>query len=259
MKYQTILTEQRKRVGIISLNRPEKLNALSAQLVTEILDVLKEWEDNPEVGAIIIRGSGANFCSGHDFSELQGKTVLELRHVFRRSLHLVETIAALQKPVIAAVRGYATAMGCALAAGCDLVVASEDALFQLPGTSFGAACISPAAVVCRSINRKKCLELLLTADAISAHQAEKSGLVNRVVRPDELDSTAEELAEKIASKAPLAIQLGKQAFYNMLDMEQSKAYSYAAEMISINFDTEDAREGIASFIEKRKRQPWKGR
>jgi enoyl-CoA hydratase/carnithine racemase len=259
VKYQTIITEIENRVGIISLNRPEKRNALSTQLMTEMLHALKELEDKPEVGAIIIRSSGDNFCSGHDFSELQGKSVLELRQVFGRSLHLVETIAALRKPVIAAVRGYATAMGCALAAGCDLVIASEDALFQLPGTSFGAACISPAAVVCRSMDRKKCLELLLTADPISAHQAEKSGLINRVVRAEELDSAAEELAEKIASKAPLAVQLGKQAFYNMIDMEESKAYSYAAEMISINFDTEDAREGIASFIEKRKRQPWRGR
>jgi len=259
VKYQTIITEIKNRVGIISLNRPEKRNALSTQLMTEMLHALKELDDKPEVGAIIIRSSGDNFCSGHDFSELQGKSVLELRQVFGRSLHLVETIVALRTPVIAAVRGYATAMGCALAAGCDLVVASEDALFQLPGTSFGAACISPAAVVCRSMERKKCLELLLTADPINAHEAEKCGLINRVVRSEGLDSAAEELAEKIADKAPLAVQLGKQAFNNMIDMEPSKAYSYAAEMISINFDTEDAREGIASFIEKRKRQPWKGR
>ena len=259
MKYQTVTVETRKRVGIITLNRPEMRNALNPQLVAEMLDALQELEDDPKIGAIIIRGAGSSFCSGHDFSELQGKTVLELRRIFRKSLHLIETIAAMSKPVIAAVHGYATAMGCALAAGCDLVVASEDALFQLPGTSHGAACISPVAVVSRSVGRKKCLELLLTADPISADQAEKAGLVNKVVSPEELHNAVMELAEKLASKAPLALQLGKQAFYTMSDMEQSQAYSYAAEMISINFDTEDGREGIASFIEKRKPHPWKGR
>lgn len=259
MKYQTVIVETRKRVGIITLNRPEMRNALNTQLVAEMLDALHELDDDPKIGALIIRGAGSSFCSGHDFSELQGKTVLELRRVFRKSLYLIETIAAMSKPVIAAVHGYATAMGCALAAGCDLVVASENALFQLPGTNLGAACISPAAVVCRSIGRKKCLELLLTADPFDAHEAERAGLVNRVVPPEELDDATEELAEKLASKAPLALQLGKQAFYIMLDMEQSQAYSYAAEMISINFDTEDGREGIASFIEKRKPRPWKGR
>jgi len=259
VEYQTIIIDKRKRIGIITLNRPEMRNALNAQLTAEILDGLQELEDDPEIGAIIIRGAGSSFCSGHDFSELQGKTLLELRRVFRKSLHIIETIAAMSKPVIAAVHGYATAMGCALAAGCDLTIASEDALFQLPGANLGAACISPAAVVSSSVGRKKCLELLLTADPFNAHEAEKAGLVNRVVPPEELDDKVVELAEKIVSKAPLALHLGKQAFYTMSDMEQSKAYSYAAEMISINFDTEDGREGIASFMEKRKPQPWKGR
>ena len=259
MKYQAILIEKKGRVGIITLNRPEKRNALNAQIVAEMLDALHELDDDPKIGAIIIRGSGGNFCSGHDFTDLKGKNVLELRRIFRRSLHLVETIADISKPVIAAVSGYATAMGCALAAGCDLVIGAEDALFQLPGTSLGAACISPAAVVCRSIGRKKCLELLLTADPISADQAEKAGLINRVVPPEEVDGAAEELAKKIASKAPLAVQLGKEAICTMSGMEPSKAYHYAAEMISINFDTEDGREGIASFMEKRKPRPWKGR
>ena len=259
MKYKTILIEKKKRVGIITLNRPESRNAMSAQLVEEILEALHELGDDSGIGAIIIRGAGTSFCAGHDFSELAGKNVMELRRTFRKSLHLMEDIAALSKPVIAAVHGYATAMGCALAVGCDMVIATEDALFQLPGTSLGAACISPAAVVCRSIGRKKCVELLLTADTMSADQAEKAGLINRVVPTQELDAAARELAEKLASKAPLAIQMGKEAIYNILDMDQSKAYDYAAKMISTNFDTEDGREGAASFLEKRKPRPWKGR
>ena len=259
MNYRTIMVERKKRVGTIILNRPEKRNALNTQLEEEIMEALRELEDDTGIGAIIIKGAGSSFCAGHDFAELRGKSVVELRQVFRKSLHLVETINALSKPVIAAVRGYATAMGCALAAGCDLVVASEDARFQLPGAGFGIACISPAAVVCRSVGRKKCLELLLSAEPIGARQAERDGLVNRVVPAEELDSAAEELAERIAGNAPLALQLGKQAFYAMSDMEQGQAYSYAAEMMSINANTEDGQEGVASFLEKRKLRPWKGR
>jgi enoyl-CoA hydratase/carnithine racemase len=258
VKYQSIILEREGRVGMITLNRPEKRNALSARLVTEMLQVLHELDEDPGIGAIILRGSGDSFCSGHDFLELQGKNVLELRRVFKRSLHLVETIAALSKPVIAAVHGYATAMGCALAAGCDLVIAAEDALFQLPGAGNGAACISPAAVVGRSIGRKKCLELILTGDPISAEQAERAGLINRVVPRGELDKAVNGLATKLASNAPLALQLGKEAVYAMSDMEQGQAYRYAAEMISINIDTEDGREGINAFMAKRKPRPWKG-
>jgi enoyl-CoA hydratase/carnithine racemase len=259
VKYHDIIVESEGRVALITLNRPEKRNALSTRLVTEMLGVLNELDNDPNIGAIILRGSGDSFCSGHDFSELQGKNVLELRRVFKRSLHLIEAIAALSKPVIAAVHGYATAMGCALAAGCDLVVAVEDALFQLPGASNGAACISPAAVVGRSIGRKKCLELILTGDPISAEQAERAGLVNRVVPQGELENAARELAQRLAGNAPLALQLGKEAVYAMSDMAQGQAYRYAAEMISINIDTEDGREGIEAFMEKRKPRPWKRR
>jgi len=259
MKYQAILIERRKRVGIITLNRPEVHNALNTQLIKEMLDALQELEDASNIGVIIIRGAGKTFCSGHDFSSLQGKNLLGLRRIFRSSLRVIETIAAMSKPVIAAVHGYTMAMGCALAAGCDLVIASENALFQLPGVSLGTACISPVAVVSRSMGRKKCLELLLTGDPIDVNEAERAGLVNRVVPLEKLDDTVMELAEKLAGKAPLALQFGKQAFYTMSDMEQSQAYSYAAEMISINFDTEDGKEGIASFIEKRKPKPWQGR
>lgn len=259
MKYQAIIIERRNRVGIITLNRPEVRNALNTQLIAEILGVLQELEDDPKIRVIVMRGAGETFCSGHDFSVLQEKNLLELRRIFRSSLRIAETIAAMSKPVIAAVHGYATAMGCALAASCDLVIASDNALFQLPGVSLGAACISPVAVVSRSIGMKKCLELLLTGDPIDANEAGRAGLVNRVVPLEELDDVVMELAEKLANKAPLALQFGKQAFYTMSGMEQGQAYNYAAEMISINVDTEDGKEGIASFMEKRKPQPWKGR
>jgi len=259
MSYETVIVERKQRTGIIILNRPERRNALNDQLVGELLSALRELEDDPDIRVIIIKGAGKIFCSGHDFSELVGKNLVELRRKFRRSLFLMETIQAMRKPVIAAVHGYASAMGCALVAGCDLVVAADNTQFQLPGINLGAACISPAAVISRTMSQKKCLELLLTGDNISAIEAEKAGLVNRVVPAEKLDDVVTELVDKLASKAPLALEFGKQAFYTMLGMTERQAYNYAAGMIAINFDTEDGREGIASFMEKREPRPWQGR
>ena len=258
MEYQTLLVEKRNRIGVITLNRPEVRNALNAVLTEELLDALRQFDEDPEVAAIVITGTGPVFCSGHDFSELRDKKLADLRRVFGKSVRLLQAIAANRKVVIAAVNGHATAMGCALAAGCDLVVASEEAKFQTPGVNIGFACVTPMAAIYRSVGRKKTLELIITGEAIDAREAERIGLVNKVVPHQNLEKAVFELAEKIATKAPLALQFGKQAFYTMADMEHNQAYQYAVEMISINADTEDGREGIASFIEKRPHRPWKG-
>jgi enoyl-CoA hydratase/carnithine racemase len=257
-EYQVVMVEKDRGVGIITMNRPQVRNALNAQLTRELLDALREMEDDSEVGAIILRGNGVSFCSGHDLSEFFGKTLMEYRAIFGKSVRILEAIAGMSKPVIAAVHGHATAMGCALAAGCDLVIASEDALFQTPGVNIGFACITPMAGIYRSIGRKKCMEMILTGDPIDAHDAERNGLVNRVVSREKLEETAMEMAEKIAVKAPLAVGMGKHAFYRMTDMEHSKAYAYAIEMISINASTEDGQEGMDAF--RKKRTPkWHGR
>jgi enoyl-CoA hydratase/carnithine racemase len=224
----------------------------------ELIDALRGFDKDPGVAAIIITSAGAIFCSGHDFSELHGRSLADFRRTFGKSVQVLQTIAAISKVVIAAVDGYATAMGCALAAGCDLVVASERAKFQTPGVNIGFACVTPMASIYRSVGRKKCLELIITGEAIDAGEAERIGLVNKVVPGKDLERAAFELAEKIASKAPLALQFGKQAFYTMADMEHNQAYKYAVEMISINADTEDGREGMAAFMEKRAARPWKG-
>lgn len=258
LRYHMIMVEKTHGIGILTLNRPQVRNALNSQLTGELLDVLQEMEQDSEVGVVILRGAGTVFCSGHDLSEVSGKTLMEYRAIFAKSVRVLETIADMGKPVIAAVHGHAIAMGCALAAGCDLAIASEDALFQTPGVNIGFACITPMAGIYRSLGRKKCLELILTGDAISACEAERIGLVNRVVPREKLEETAMEMAEKIASKAPLAVQLGKQSFYRMADMEHSKAYSYAIEIIAINASTEDGQEGIAAFRERRTPK-WQGK
>ena len=259
MEYKMLIVEKRERVGVITLNRPKVRNALSAALMGEMLDALRKFDEDPGVGAIVIRGAGDTFCSGHDFSEIRGKTLADFRRTFGKSVQILQTIAAISKVVIAAVNGYATAMGCALAAGCDLVVASEEAKFQTPGVNIGFACVTPMAAIYRSVGRKKCLEMILTGDVISATEAERIGLVNKVVPQKDLENAAFELAEKITGKVPLAVQFGKQAFYTMADMEHNQAYKYAVEMISANADTEDGREGVDAFMGKRPPHPWKGR
>ncbi|MFC1941199.1 enoyl-CoA hydratase-related protein [Chloroflexota bacterium] len=259
MEYQTLIVEKKNRVGVITLNRPEVRNALNAQLSEEMIEALQGFDKDPDVVVIIITGAGAAFCSGHDFSELQGKTLTDFRRTFGKSVQVLQTMAGISKTVIAAINGYATAMGCALAAGCDLVVASEEAKFQTPGVNIGFACVTPMAAIFRSVGRKKCLELIITGEAIDANEAERIGLVNKVVPQKDLEKAVFELAEKIASKAPLALQFGKQAFYAMADMEYDQAYKYAVEMISLNADTEDGRGGMAAFLEKRPMPEWKGR
>ncbi len=259
MEYQTLLVERKNKAGVITLNRPKVRNALNALLTDEMLVALRELDEDPEVAVIVITGAGTVFCSGHDFSDLQGKSLMDFRRAFGRSVKVLQAIAATKKVVIAAVNGHATAMGCALVAGCDLAIASEEAKFQTPGVNIGFACVTPMAAIYRSVGRKKCLELIITGEAIDAREAEKIGLVNRVVPREDLERAVFDLAEKIASKAPLAVQFGKQAFYAMADMEQNQAYQYAVEMISINADTEDGREGIAAFVEKRPHRPWTGR
>ena len=259
MEYQALIVEKRNRIGVITLNRPKVRNAVNAILVEELLDALRKFDEDPDVVVIILTGAGTTFCAGHDFSELHGRTLVELRRIFAKSAELLQTITDNSKTVIAAVNGYATAMGCALVGGCDLVIASEEAKFQTPGVNIGFACITPMAAIFRSVGRKKCLELIITGEAIDAHEAERIGLVNKVVPQKDLENAAFEMAEKIASKAPLAVQFGKQAFYAMADMEHNQAYKYAVEMISINADTEDGREGIAAFVEKRPPCPWQGR
>lgn len=258
MDYACIVVQKRGNVGIISLNRPEVRNALNHQLMEDMLTALNDLDQDSRVGAVVLMGSGVAFCAGHDFTELAGKSLDELRYTFGKSVRILQLITRIGKPVIGAVHGMATAMGCALAAGCDLVVASEDAVFQTPGVDVGFACITPMSALFRSIGRKKCLEMIITGAPIDAHEAERIGLVNRVVPLGRLEDEAFQLASTIASKAPLAVRYGKEAFYTMADMEHSQAYKYAVGMISINAATRDGQEGITSFIEKRPHRPWTG-
>ncbi|MEM2106366.1 MAG: enoyl-CoA hydratase-related protein [Candidatus Bathyarchaeia archaeon] len=250
--------DRRGSVALLTLNRPQVLNALNQPLVDAIIERLREIEGKDEFGAVVIDGSGRAFCSGHDLKELLKATPLERRAIFTKSIQVYEEIAKMGKPVIAAVHGIATAAGCGLAAACDLVIASEDAIFQTPGVNIGIFCLTPMIPLQRSIGRKKAMEMLLTGDPVDAREAERLGLVNRVVPTGKHVEEAVELGQKISSKCRIAYEIGKPAFYMMDDTDYVKALHYAKDLITLVTLTEDAEEGLTAILEKRN-PTWKHR
>ncbi|MGP3668080.1 MAG: enoyl-CoA hydratase/isomerase family protein [Candidatus Bathyarchaeota archaeon] len=258
MEYKTIIVERKDNIGLITLNRPEKLNTFTMQLAQELNTALLELDRDPQIRVIIIKGAGRAFSAGIDVNELKGKNPIEIRNwVKAMDAHNI-TIANMSKPVIAAVHGVAVANGFGLAAACDLTVASDDARFGTTAINVGLYCFGPSAPLWRILGKKKSLELLLTGDIIDAKEAERIGLVNKVVPREKLEEAAMELAQKLASKSPIALQMGKTSFYKMWDMKYEEALTYLGEVFTILCTTEDAKEGITAFLEKR--QPvWKGR
>jgi enoyl-CoA hydratase/carnithine racemase len=256
MAYETIIVEKNNHVGILSLNRPDKLNTLSARLFDEIVLGLEDLESDDEVNVVVLRANGRAFCAGRDISE-PTESPLE-RHEHRRFARLAAGIAKMGKPVIAAVQGPATAGGFGLALACDLVIASDDARFGMTAINVGLFGFGPALVLSRALGQKKALEILLTGDLIGAPEAERLGLVNRVVPRERLDEAAVGLAAKLARKSPVALRMGKRGFYAMADMEYLKALDYGEALISILHSTEDVEEGIKAFREKRE-PVWKRR
>jgi enoyl-CoA hydratase/carnithine racemase len=256
MAYETILVDRKNHVGVLTLNRADKLNALSVKLFDEIVLGLEDLERDEEVHAVVVRANGRAFCAGRDVSD-PTESPLE-RHQHRRFARLAAAIAGMGKPVIAAVQGPATAGGFGLALACDLVIAAADARFGMTAINVGLFGFGPALVLSRSLGQKKALEILLTGDLIGAPEAERLGLVNRVVSRERLDEAAMELAEKLAKKSPVAVQMGKRGFYTLADMEYLKALDYSEALISILHSTEDVEEGIKAFLEKRD-PVWKKR
>lgn len=261
MSYETVLVERRGAVGIIKLNRPEQRNALGIALTTDIIKALHEFDDDPEVYVIVIMSTHPKvFSAGRDLAEASAALaadVIKQREISGGPLQLWLTLRSLKKVVIASVHGYALAGGTGLAVCCDLVVAADDAVFGLPEINVGLFpfTIGPT-MVRNTASLKKYFELCVTGDRFSAQEAESMGLVNKVVPRDKLEEATMELAQKIASKSPTTLQLGKHFFYNMLDMEYVQAAKYALELVSIAAVSEDGKEGQQAFIEKREPQ-WK--
>jgi enoyl-CoA hydratase/carnithine racemase len=249
--HRYILVESAGSVAVVTLNRPEKRNALSLDVMRELIAAFEAIAADRGVRVAILRGIGPVFSAGHDLREMLERSVEEYRTTFDVCVKLMQTIQAIPQPVIAEVAGIATAAGCQLVATCDLAVASSAAKFATPGVKIGLFCTTPMVALTRAIGRKRAMEMLLTGEFVDAGTAADWGLVNRVVAPAELEAATRALAEQIASAAGFVIGLGKAAFYAQIDLDQPKAYAYAKEVMSMNALAEDAREGMDAFITKR--------
>ena len=239
-------------------------NALSIAMMEALKGALERARDDEAIRVIVLRSEGKVFCAGHDLKELtahradtdRGRGFFEKTMLLCASL--MQTIVRHPKPVIAEVSGVATAAGCQLVASCDLAVASESARFATPGVNIGLFCSTPMVALSRNVSRKHAMEMLLTGEMIDAQTALSFGLVNRVVPENELNQTAMSFAQTIASKSPLTLRIGKEAFYAQDEMELSQAYDYTVRVMVENMMARDAEEGIGAFIEKR-RPEWQGK
>ena len=250
----SILVQQDDGVATLTLNRPERRNALSLDLMCEMKTQLRRLARDPEIRVVILAAEGKAFCSGHDLSEMIGRTVEEYRRLFDACSELMTLIQSVPQPVIAQVQGVATAAGCQLVATCDLAVAAEGATFATPGVKIGLFCTTPGVALTRAVGRKRALEMLLTGKPIDAPTAADWGLVNRVVPAESLGVATRELATQIASASRFTLGLGKQAYYSQCDREQSSAYASAQEAMSLNALADDAQEGMSAFLQKRSAQ-----
>jgi enoyl-CoA hydratase/carnithine racemase len=259
MTYKEITFSVEGNIGIITLNRPNTINALSKMMIKEMIDALTKISTDETIKVIIIRANGKHFCAGHNLSEMVGDGVKEYKFIFDQCTQMMQLIHEIPQPVIAQVQGIATAAGCQLAAWCDLVIASEDAKFSTPGVKIGLFCTTPMVAVSRAIGRKMAMEMLLTGRDVPAREAKELGLVNKVVPLEELSARTEELAKKISEASRFALSVGKQGFYAQVDQTDDKALHYAKHTIVMNCLAEDAQDGIKAFLAKKPSVKWKDR
>ncbi|MBI4242199.1 MAG: enoyl-CoA hydratase/isomerase family protein [Candidatus Rokubacteria bacterium] len=260
MSYETILLERSAGVGTITLNRPEVRNALNRTMLREIWAGLQALEADAEARVIILRGAGDKaFCAGADLKGTVDRgSTLEARESFGGLAVILDGIPHMRKPVIAQVHGVALAGGCGLAVGCDVVVAAEDAVFGLPEINVGLLPLIVMAPILRAAGLKRALPLMLTGERIGARAALELGLVSQVVTREQLEATVQALARKLAGLSPALLGLLKEAAYTIQDMEYGKSLKYLRDLITLVGLSEDAREGIAAFFEKRPPR-WTGR
>ena len=252
MQTSLVLYDVMDRVAILTLNHPEKRNPLSRAMLACLKDHLSRIEADPAVRAVIIRATGPVFSAGHDLRELVGASEPEHASLFALCTEVMQAIRKLPKPVIAQVQGIATAAGCQLVATCDLVVAAEDATFATPGVKIGLFCTTPGVALSRAVGAKKAMEMLLTGMSVTAQEAERIGLVNRVVPASRLQEETLKLAQQIVTASSFTVGIGKRAFYEQLPLDVPAAYELAQQVMVENGQAPDAQEGIAAFLEKRK-------
>jgi enoyl-CoA hydratase/carnithine racemase len=252
-----LLRADRDHVAVLTLNRPQARNSLSLALLSALGDALIAIAADASVRAVVLTGNGPAFSAGHDLKELTARRsdADHGRAFFKLAMTscstVMQQIVHLPQPVIAAVQGTATAAGCQLVASCDLAVASAAATFATPGVNIGLFCSTPMVALSRNVARKHAMEMLLTGEPISAADALRIGLINRVAAPGTELAAAMELGRTIAAKSARTVKIGKEAFYRQIEMDLARAYDYAAEVMVENMLARDAEEGIGAFIEKR--------
>ncbi len=259
MAYQKVIVEKNEKfVGTITLNRPDKLNTFDSDMAIELYDALWEMDADEQVRVVLLKGAGKAFCAGIDVNELEGKTSMEYREWIERMEGPLVTISKMKKPVIAQIQGVAAANGMGLVAAADLVIAGNNTKMGLTAINVGLNCVGPVVAVARCVGRKKALELLLYGNLIKAPEAQALGLVNKVVPKEELESEAIAWAEDLARRSPIAVQIAKSAFYTAEDMPYDKQFALMNEAFARLCTTEDAKEGVQAFFEKRP-PGWKNR
>jgi enoyl-CoA hydratase/carnithine racemase len=250
---QFLLRHTEDGVTTLTMNRPQARNSLSLGMIQALLAAFDELRQDAHTHVVILAGNGPAFCAGHDLKELKNEQYARAytEELFAECARLMQAIVGLPKPVIAQVHGIATAAGCQLVASCDLAVAADDARFATPGVNIGLFCSTPMVALSRNVSHKHAMQMLLSGDLIDAQTAWRFGLVNELAPADELSGRTWALARKIAGKSPLTLSIGKEAYYRQAEMSLADAYDYTRKVMVDNLDAQDAREGIAAFIEKR--------
>ncbi|MFK7803450.1 MAG: enoyl-CoA hydratase [Anaerolineae bacterium] len=252
MSEKVLLRQTKDGVATLTLNRPQKFNPLSEEMLDALQAELDDIGQDQSIRVVVIGAEGKAFSAGHDLKEMRATpTKAFYDHLFAKCSRMMLTINQLPQPVIARVQGIATAAGCQLVANCDLAIAAESARFATSGIRYGLFCSTPAVPVSRNIGRKKAMEMLLTGEFIDAQSAVAEGLINHAVPTDELDQAIQKLVDSIVSKSAVAIRIGKEMFYKQHEMGLADAYDYASEMMACNMLADDAAEGFDAFLEKR--------
>lgn len=246
-------------VATLTLNRPGQFNSLSEEMLAALQGALDAIARDAAVRAVVIAGAGKAFCAGHDLKQMRANhSKGYMQKLFRQCGKVMMTLTQMPQPVIARIHGIATAAGCQLVAMCDLAVAADVARFAVSGINVGLFCSTPSVALARNMGRKQAMEMLLTGDFVDAAEAQRRGLVNRVVPLDQLDAEVKKLTDSICGKSAAAVAMGKQMFYRQLEMGLDAAYQLASETMACNMMCDDAAEGIDAFMQKRKPE-WKGR
>jgi enoyl-CoA hydratase/carnithine racemase len=259
-----LLREDVGGVAVLTLNQPQSRNALSEAMLEALGDALTAIAHDESVRAVVLAATGPAFCAGHDLKELSQHRSEDdggrayFKHIMTMCSTMMQQIVALPQPVIAAVQGPASAAGCQLVATCDLAIGSKAAKFATPGVHIGLFCSTPMVALSRDVARKHAMEMLLVGDLISAEEAARIGLINRVVANGRERDEAIKLARGIAEKSAMTVKLGKQGFYRQLEMPLAEAYEYVTEVMVENMLKHDAEEGIGAFVGKRKPK-WEDR